>query len=124
MEVGKPFLALITPMSDGGASVAHPIAPGGPPPHVEHPIPPTVWPGPRPPGGNGGPPVHVEHPIPPTVWPTPPDSGEAPPDQKPPAGPIPLDMEWHTVWSAAFGWALVGVPQGPAPTPSNLGGRK
>ena len=29
---------------------AHPIAPGGPPPHVEHPIPPVIWPGPTPPG--------------------------------------------------------------------------
>jgi hypothetical protein len=31
----------------------HPIAPGGPPPHVEHPIPPTVWP--QPPGPDGSP---------------------------------------------------------------------
>jgi hypothetical protein len=110
---------------------AHPIAPGGPPPSIwpspgipTHPIapggpPPSIWPSPGvpthpwiPPGGPGiwPPGSGIEmptHPIvlPPSLPPTLPD-----PDNRP--------IEWKTGWTASTGWVVVGIPQGPAPTPS------
>jgi hypothetical protein len=71
--MAQPFLALITPLSSGGEP-SHPIAPGGPPPGVSHPIPPTIWP--NPPGQGAG--------NPPGFW-----GGSAPPypDQGLPSQP-------------------------------------
>jgi hypothetical protein len=95
----QPFLAMITPLASGGEPT-HPIAPGGPPPHVEHPIPPTVWP--RPPGGGKPPgiwpsPGHPAHPIapggkPPGIWGGPPNYVDigGPADQPGPSHPIVL----------------------------------
>jgi hypothetical protein len=73
-----------------------------PPPHVEHPIPPTVWPTPpgAPPGGQSG---SIENPI------------ELPPDYA--GGDIP------GFWALAYfpqlnGWIWVWVPV-PARPPSD-----
>jgi hypothetical protein len=123
-----------------GLGVGGGPSPGGPPPHVEHPIPPVVGGGPiYPPGGGGGlppwAPGHPEHPIPPTVWPNPPPAGGANPPWWPgyPAHPIPpmvwpeppiiegpARIEWKTTWSPDQGWQVVGIitPDVPHPTPS------
>jgi hypothetical protein len=87
----EPILAYIIPLSggDGGLHPEHPIAPGGPPPWVSHPIPPTVWPNPP---GEGSPP-----------------GGVAPPD--PGTG-----GHWDWGWNLAQGWHPVYVP-GDKPTP-------
>jgi hypothetical protein len=70
----EPTLAYIIPLSGGlgGAHPEHPIAPGGPPPWVSHPIPPGVWPNPPvgSPPGIWPSPGHPSHPIY-----IPPDSG-------------------------------------------------
>jgi hypothetical protein len=99
----------------GGPFPSHPISPGGPPPHVEHPIPPTVWP--RPPGRPGGKP-------PLGIWgggnepfPTPPIY-IGPPTEEPPKSEI---ITWHSAWSEATGWIVVGVPEAPHPAPSQGG---
>jgi hypothetical protein len=124
----QPFLAMITPLtapeSPGFPShpiyfppgvPTHPIAPGGPPPHVTHPIPPTIWPDPLPPPAVALPPWWPgapAHPIPPiVVHPGP----IIPPGTSPPTTPV---FEWHTGWSESTGWVVVGVPQGEHITPS------
>jgi hypothetical protein len=101
---------------------SHPIAPGGPPPQVwpgpgvpTHPIapggpPPGYWGGVAPPYvdiGGPAPQPQPEHPIvlPPDLPPTMP-----PPDSRP--------IDWKVVWSPPTGWVVVGVPNGPVPTPS------
>jgi hypothetical protein len=123
----QPFLAMITPLVSGGEPT-HPIAPGGPPPQVwpgpgapTHPIapggsPPGIWPSPG----------HPAHPIapggrPPGIWgggnepfPTPPIY-IGPPVPAPEPPPV---IEWHSAWSPQTGWVTVGIPQVPAPTPS------
>jgi hypothetical protein len=118
----------------GGPFPSHPISPGGPPPHVEHPIPPGVWPTPpgsKPPGiwgGPGGLPPWVMPPIapggkPPGIWgggnepfPTPPIY-IGPPTEEPPPG----NITWHSAWSQTTGWIVVGVPEDPHPVPSQGG---
>jgi hypothetical protein len=94
--------------SQGPGFPTHPIAPGGPPPSVSHPIPPSVWPNP-PAGGVILPPPHVEHPIPPNIWPEPPGP--------PPGGetgsienPINLPPSEAGGMSPGF-WALAYFPQ-------------
>ena len=39
-------------------------------------------------------------------------------DPPPTGGPPQRLVEWHTAWSPATGWVVVGVPQIPVPTPS------
>jgi hypothetical protein len=110
----------------------HPIAPGGPPPgiwpspgHPAHPIapggpPPEIWPSPG----------HPAHPIywPPSIWPSPgvPTHPIVLPPELPPTLPDPDNrpIDWHTGWSPSTGWVVVGVPQGPTPTPSESSGRR
>jgi hypothetical protein len=65
---GESFFAIVIPVSSGGGTPTHPIAPGGMPPGIwpspgvpTHPIapggpPPGVWP--SPPGGSPGVPTH------------------------------------------------------------------
>ena len=135
--MAQQFLAMITILS--GDSVAHPshpislpgdpgfgqipgFTPGTPPPRpTPAPTPPIAgWPGGLPGGGGfpgqGGPvdPGYgidsghrPTHPIvlPPDLPPTLPD-----PDNRP--------LEWKTAWTPQTGWVVVGVPTGPAPTPS------
>jgi hypothetical protein len=121
MQVGQTFLATITILSappGGGEHPEHPMVPPGGYPKPEHPI---VYPPPG--GGNGGSgelPTHPivppggypkpEHPIvlPPT---TPPDAGQ------PPTGPLGA-VEWHTVWTEQYGWAIIGLPTGDHVAPS------
>jgi hypothetical protein len=125
----------------GGGNVpmpTPPIAPGGPPPWVSHPIPPVVWPNPpgqgpgNPPGFWGGtPPNYIDiggpgqqppSGSPPGIWgganqpfPTPPIFiPPGMPPATPPEGPI----DWKTAWSPQTGWIVVGVPNVPVPTPS------
>jgi hypothetical protein len=76
----------------------HPIAPGGPPPGIWGGAPPYVDI-----GGPGSQP-HPSHPI----W-------IGLPVPQPDPEPI---VEWHTAWSAATGWIVVGIPNAPAPAPS------
>lgn len=116
----QPYLAIATPLANGGLLVSpvntaahpeHPIAPGGEPPHVAHPIapggkPPSVWPSPG----------HPAHPIV-----IPPDG--PPPGEQPPTGPL-GKLEWQTVWTEEYGWAVVGVLTDPHPTPSAQGPAK
>lgn len=117
----------------------HPIAPGGPPPVVSHPIPPIVWPDPP----DGGPPIaidpgHPAHPIvlPPVVWPPPGQPAHPivlplPPEIWPspgrPAHPIVIPPEdpvkgklftWYTGWTENHGWVVVAVPNFPHPAPA------
>jgi len=141
----QPFLALITPIAGdlgtwGGGNVPYPTPPihypqpplgtwggagqpfpttpiyipGGWPPlgtwgGVGQPYPDQGLPG----GQPGGPtypsqgPGFPTHPIvlPPDLPPEMPD-----PDNRP--------IEWKTAWTPQTGWVVVGIPQGPAPTPS------
>lgn len=109
----KPYLAVVTPLANGGtltmpvnttAHPEHPIfyPPGQKPPTDAHPEHPIYWP-----------PVdaHPEHPIV-----IPPDS-EPPAGTDPPTGPL-GKIEWHTVWSEENGWMVVGVPTDPHPSPA------
>lgn len=109
----QPFLALITPLTGDGGS-------GGPQPPLgiwgptdPRPSPPIANAPGVPPSGNPPtwPPVdaHPEHPI---VLPP-----ETPPDQPPPTGPIGA-LQWQTVWTEEYGWAVVGTQTGPHVTPS------
>jgi hypothetical protein len=102
----------------GGPSVSHPIAPGGPPPWVSHPIPPTVWP--NPPGGGGVPPLGIWGGVPP-LWldntlpqPQPPSGGGSPPlgiwGGQNPGMP---GYGWMWVYSPVYGWVLVPAPKPP-----------
>jgi hypothetical protein len=109
----QPFFAFIVPMgspSDGGVPT-HPIVlpPGTPPGVPAHPIANPPGTGPShpivPPGGY----PHPEHPI---VIPP----GATPPDP-PPTGPLGA-LAWSTIWTEQTGWAVIGVPTGPHPTPS------
>jgi hypothetical protein len=118
--------------SQGPGLPTHPIAPGGPPPgiwpspgHPAHPI----APGGPPPGPSQGPgfPTHPIAPggLPPGIWgggnepfPTPPIY-IGPPTEDPPEGPV----NWHNAWSPQTGWIVVGVPEGPHPTPSAQGAK-
>ena len=90
-------IASLTGLEVGGGPM-----PGGPPL--------GFWGG-RPPEyvdiGGPGPQPHPEHPIvlPPDLPPTLP-----PPDDRP--------IEWKAAWTPTSGWVVVGVPQGPHPTPS------
>ena len=70
--------------------------------------PPGIWGGPwQPPYPSQGP-GFPTHPIvlPPDLPPTLPD-----PDNRP--------IDWKTAWTPATGWVVIGVPQGPVPTPSS-----
>jgi hypothetical protein len=81
--------ATLTGLSVGGGPM-----PGGPPPHVEHPIPPVVGGGPIIPPGGGQPPWypgHPEHPIPPAVGGGPIYPPNVPPELTPPQPPSPGD---------------------------------
>jgi len=115
----------------GGPHPSHPIAPGGPPPGFWGGVaPPYVdigGPGPQPPGSPGQPPLgfwggrpppyvdiggpgpqpHPSHPIV-----LPPDLPDSLPD------PDNRPIEWKAAWHPTQGWVVVGVPQGPVPTPS------
>jgi hypothetical protein len=114
----------------GGPFPAHPIAPGGPPPtiwpspgHPAHPIAPGgpplgFWGGTAPPYVDiGGPPQQGTG-----IWPSPgvPTHPIVLPPDLPPTMPDPDNrpIEWKTGWTPATGWVVVGVPSGPAPTPS------
>jgi len=100
----------------GGPYPAHPIAPGGPPlgfwggtapPYVDIGLPgqqPGIWPSPGHPSQVPGFPTNPIV-LPPDLPPTMPD-----PDNRP--------IEWKTGWTPTTGWVVVGVPSGPAPTPS------
>ena len=114
----QPFYAIIIPTGLLGAHPEHPIAPGGPPlgiwgPTDPRPTPPIHMP----PGSN----------QPPTIWgptdprPTPPiviPPDGPPPGEQPPTGPVGA-LEWHTVWTEQYGWAMVGVQTGDHVTPSH-----
>jgi hypothetical protein len=157
----QPFLAMITPLGDGGAPPQPPLGiwGGRPPPYVDiggpggpQPVPPGYWggvappfpthpiaPGGPPPGIWGGPPLYPDiggpgpqppsgaHPSQPIYWPPYPSQGPGfptnpivlPPDL-PPTMPDPDNrpIEWKTAWTQTTGWVVVGVPSGPAPTPS------
>ena len=137
----QPFLALITPIGNteqpplgiwgpNDPRPSNPIAgmgPGGNFPGAPA-TPPGYW-GPndprpsnpiagmRPDGTfpDGAPPLVIWGPgdprptppivIPPTLPPTMPE-----PDNRP--------IEWKTAWTAETGWVVIGIPQGPVPTPS------
>jgi hypothetical protein len=58
-------------------------------------------------GWGGG---NVPFPTPPIV--IPPDMPDTLPD------PDNRPIEWKTTWTQTTGWIVVGIPQGPAPTPS------
>lgn len=113
---GQPFLALITPLT--GDAVG-----GGQPPGIWGPTDPRPT---NPIAGVPGLPGYqppTQPPViwgPPGPWPTPPivlPPDEAPPDQPPPTGPA-GKLEWHTVWTEEYGWAMVGVQTDPHVTPS------
>lgn len=134
----KPFLAMITPLTDpgdggsppgiwGGGGVPMPNppianvpgAPGYRPPgdHIwgggnePFPTPPIVIP----PRNPGDPPLVIWGPGDPR--PTPPI--ELPGGGNPPPGGEPVRlMEWHTAWTEETGWVVIGVPLGNVPTPS------
>jgi hypothetical protein len=107
------------PYVDAGLPGPQPGGPvgiwGGPfqPPYPSQgpgfPTPPIYFP-PEP----GQPPLHtwgggnVPFPTPPIV--IPPDMPTETPDGRP--------IEWKTGWTATTGWIVVGIPQGPMPTPS------
>jgi hypothetical protein len=136
--MAQPFLAMITPLAGGEPPVpTHPIAPGGPPLGTWGGRPPNYvdigGPGPQPPAG-----AHPSHPI----WrpdlgfwggaapPYPDIGGPAPqprpehpivlPPDLPPTLPPPdsRPIDWKTAWTPTTGWIVIGVPSGPAPTPS------
>jgi hypothetical protein len=136
LEVGGGPIMPPTQPPGGGQPPVHPehpiwgppginLPPGpGFPPVAGHPLPPVPPGGGQPPGqpihpiwgppgielppAPGYPPV-AGHPLPPISQP--------PPGQQPPTGPL-GKMEWHSVWTADYGWAVIGVPVGPHPTPS------
>lgn len=125
--MSKTYLATITFLTeDPGAHPEHPIYY---PPGMNSPRPPGIWGGgnegfPTPPMAPGGPPPHPAHPIPPNIWPDPlpPNGGGEPPDgEKPPSGELPQVLDWHTVWTEEYGWALIGVQQ-TGVAPSAVGG--
>jgi hypothetical protein len=118
-----------------------PIAPGGAPPGIWGGTPPNYVD-----IGGPGPQPHPEHPIvlppgtekpPPGIWheiefpmnpiapggqPTHPIAPGGPPlqiwgDPILPAEP-PKIIDWHAGWSESTGWVIVGIPNVPAPTPS------
>ena len=121
--------------SQGPGFPTHPIAPGGPPlgtwggGNVPYPTPP-IAPGGPPLGTWGG--AGQPFPTPPIFMPGPPlgtwGGGNVPmptppiviPPDLPPEMPDPDNrpIEWKTAWTPQTGWIVVGVPQGPAPTPS------
>jgi hypothetical protein len=143
---GRPAHPIYWPPVISGGPIdpypSHPIAPGGPPPWVSHPIPPTVWPTPpgRPPLGTWGgdapwpgyatPPIALPpwwpgaptHPIPPSVWPQPPTGGGG--EEQPPATPGgPVGGPSHpvggvpgpsgkVVWYWSPIWGWIGKPAG------------
>jgi hypothetical protein len=100
--MAQPFLALITPIGGdlgtwGGGNVPYPTPP------IHYPQPPLgTW------GGAGQPfptpPIHIPPDLPDTL----PD-----PDNRP--------IEWKTVFTPQTGWVVIGIPQGPTPTPSQSG---
>lgn len=106
--------------SQGPGFPTHPIAPGGPPLGTwggagqPYPVPPIYFP----PEEGSGPPLGTWGPNDPR--PTVPIA--LPPDM-PPTMPSPDNrpIEWKTGWTAHTGWVVVGVPSGPAPTPSAAG---
>jgi hypothetical protein len=136
-----PQLYWIIPLESSPGAPTHPIAPGGPPlgiwggpplypdqglpgqqPGVSHPI----APGGRPPGIWGGPPLYPDQGLPGSQ--PHPDQG-LPGSQPHPSHPIWIGpptstpdpepvVEWHTAWSQATGWIVVGIPNVPAPAPS------
>lgn len=142
----QPFLAMIMPVSSGpvdpgwSGGVAPPGQEGGAPrpdqglpgggwtpgAHPSHPI----WrpdlgfwggssPGTPPSGGTGiwGGPFQPPYPSQGPGFPTapiviPPDLPETLPD------PDNRPIDWKTAWTPSTGWVVVGIPQGPVPTPS------
>jgi len=74
-------------------------------PHPEHPIY-------LPPGNGAWDPVYIWGPNDPR--PTPPIV--IPPDV--PAGPDVPAIKWKAIWTEKTGWVVIGIPQGPFPTPS------
>ena len=114
------------------AHIAHPIAPGGPPPiatppiyyppvYPAHPIvPPPVDPGygvplpPQPPG-VATPPIY----YPPEIWPNPPEPPEQPPVM-PPGALLPPGWSWY--WTSLWGWILVWRPPSGGGKPQPPGG--
>jgi len=97
--------AHIMGLSVGGGPIVPPDTSGGLPPHPEFPI--SGPPGIEFPDVPGYPPVATQPPLP-----EPPPEGETPP-----TGPL-GKMEWHTVWTADYGWAVIGVPVDPHVVPS------
>jgi len=133
MEVGKPFLATITPLTDPGGGQP-PLGIWGPTdPRPSNPISGPVFPGSpgyQPPGGGGQPPGSPTFPIwgppgssfpggpgYPPVATQPPLPEAPPPDETPPTGPL-EKMTWQTVWTEEYGWAVIGLPVDPHPVPS------
>jgi hypothetical protein len=108
---------------------AHPIAPGGAPPGIWGGTPPNYvdigGPGPQPhpehpivlPPGTPKPPLGIwsEPIIPPGIWGGPPLQIWGDPIL--PAEP-PKIIDWHAAWTPSTGWIVVGIPNVPAPTPS------
>jgi hypothetical protein len=91
LEVGGGPMPGGPPLGFWGGRPPEYVDIGGPPPQ------PGIWPSPGVP----------THPIvlPPDLPPTLP-----PPDDRP--------IEWKAAWTPTTGWVVVGVPQGPVPTPS------
>jgi hypothetical protein len=68
-----------------------------------------------PPPGSGAPPIAAQLPV------FPPEATHPivlPPEVAPPTTGDGRPIEWMAAWSPATGWVVVGVPQGPHPTPS------
>ena len=113
------------------AHIAHPIAPGGPPPTATPPIyyPPEIWPPlPGKPPGVVAPPIYYppgiwgptdprpSHPI---VLPEPPEVPTEPPIA-PPGGGVSEGWQWY--YSPVYGWILVWVPSEGGGKPRPPGG--
>jgi hypothetical protein len=117
----QPFLAMIMPVGGGEhPDQGLPPGQGGRPTHPIYnpPYPDQGLPGsqPRPDQGLPGPQPHPDHGLPP--FPSHPI--ELPPDL-PPTMPEPDNrpIEWKAAWTQPTGWVVIGIPQGPVPTPSS-----
>ena len=138
----QPFLALITPLAGGGASGpvdpgysppwarpggGGPVDPGYSPPWARPgaPYPDNSLPGnqPYPDIGLPGDQPHPDQGLPgsqPRPW-GPNDPRPTPPIYIGPPVPAPEpqpQIKWYAAWTPQHGWLTVGIPSGPAPTPS------